>query len=240
MSGVDHQGLALTDPKMNPTYPWSRKAEGMPIEGDDVPHLVVDAQRLRADVVGPEGEQPVDVAQRAGRALGQPHDVLAVVEPDLQEQHGHQVPEVHEPEHRHGGGGVGRQVHLERALGVPEVQLQRQRRHQQEGERGEQGQAVGGLDGLHPEDPLERGQDEGAGHQPGDERVEDDEDAPLELDLVGVHEPLDAVQDGVHGSPSAPSRRGRCSRSSSPWPSAASAPAPCACAGTRGWGPSGP
>ncbi len=29
--GVDHQGLALIEPKMNPTYPWSRKAEGIPI-----------------------------------------------------------------------------------------------------------------------------------------------------------------------------------------------------------------
>ena len=29
--GVDHQGLALIEPKMKPTYPWSRKAEGMPM-----------------------------------------------------------------------------------------------------------------------------------------------------------------------------------------------------------------
>src|SRR6188768_3932187 len=28
--GVDHHGFALTDPKMNPTYPCSRKADGMP------------------------------------------------------------------------------------------------------------------------------------------------------------------------------------------------------------------
>ena len=31
MSGEDHQGLALTDPKMKPTYPCSKKAEGIPI-----------------------------------------------------------------------------------------------------------------------------------------------------------------------------------------------------------------
>ena len=31
ISGVDHQGLALMEPKMKPTYPCSRKAEGMPI-----------------------------------------------------------------------------------------------------------------------------------------------------------------------------------------------------------------
>src|SRR5574341_1194642 len=26
-----HHGLAFTDPKMKPTYPWSRKADGMPM-----------------------------------------------------------------------------------------------------------------------------------------------------------------------------------------------------------------
>ena len=31
ISGVDHQGLALTEPKMKPTYPWSRNAEGTPM-----------------------------------------------------------------------------------------------------------------------------------------------------------------------------------------------------------------
>ena len=43
---------------------------------------------------------------------------------------------------------MGREVHLEGALRVPEVELQRQRRHQQEGEGGQQRQAVGRLDGL--------------------------------------------------------------------------------------------
>ena len=31
IKGDDHQGLALTLPKMKPTYPCSRKAEGMPM-----------------------------------------------------------------------------------------------------------------------------------------------------------------------------------------------------------------
>jgi hypothetical protein len=31
MSGVDHQGLALTEPKIKPTYPWSKNADGMPM-----------------------------------------------------------------------------------------------------------------------------------------------------------------------------------------------------------------
>ena len=30
ISGDDHQGFALMEPKMNPTYPCSRKAEGIP------------------------------------------------------------------------------------------------------------------------------------------------------------------------------------------------------------------
>src|SRR5581483_12185863 len=30
MSGMDHHGLALIDPKMKPTYPCSRNADGMP------------------------------------------------------------------------------------------------------------------------------------------------------------------------------------------------------------------
>src|SRR5579872_3684236 len=29
--GVDHQGFALTEPKMNPTYPCSRNADGIPM-----------------------------------------------------------------------------------------------------------------------------------------------------------------------------------------------------------------
>jgi len=30
ISGDDHHGFALMDPKMNPTYPCSRNADGMP------------------------------------------------------------------------------------------------------------------------------------------------------------------------------------------------------------------
>ncbi len=35
--GVDHQGLALIEPKMKPTYPWRRKAEGMPMRVSTYP-----------------------------------------------------------------------------------------------------------------------------------------------------------------------------------------------------------
>ena len=118
-------------------------------------------------------------------------DVATVVEPDFEEQHRHQVPEIDEAEHRHGRRAVRRQVHFQRALGMAEVQLQRQWRDQQERERGQQRQAVGRLHGFDVEDALERREDERAGHQSGDEGIENDEDAPLELDLVRIHEAFD-------------------------------------------------
>ena len=31
INGVDHQGFALIDPKIKPTYPCRRKAEGIPM-----------------------------------------------------------------------------------------------------------------------------------------------------------------------------------------------------------------
>ncbi len=37
MSGDDHHGFALTEPKMKPTYPCSRNAEGMPMRVIDQP-----------------------------------------------------------------------------------------------------------------------------------------------------------------------------------------------------------
>ena len=75
---------------------------------------------------------------------------------------------------------------------MAQVQLQRQGRHQQERQRRQQGQAVGGAHGFHLEYALERRQDEGAGHQPGDVGVEHDEQAPLQLHLVRVHESFNA------------------------------------------------
>ena len=81
-----------------------------------------------------------------------------------------------------------RQVHLERALGMSQVQLQRQRRHQQKGEGREQGEPVGGLYRIHSEHTLERRENERARHQARDEGVENDQDAPLELHLVRIHE----------------------------------------------------
>jgi hypothetical protein len=80
---------------------------------------------------------------------------------------------------------------------MAEVELQGQGSHQQKGEGREQRQAVGGAHGFHFEHALERGQNECAGHQAGDVRVEHNEEAPLQLDFVGVHETIDA---GYHCS----------------------------------------
>ena len=83
-----------------------------------------------AEVAGAEGERAVDEAGDAGCRLGFQDDVAAVVEPDFQQQHSHQVPEVDESEHGHGGGAVRREVHLEGAFGMSEVQLQGQGRNE--------------------------------------------------------------------------------------------------------------
>ena len=81
---------------------------------------------------------------------------------------------------------------------MSQMQLQRERSDQQKRECGEQGEAVSGLDGVDAEDALQRGEDEGAGDQSRDEGVENDEDAPLELDFVRVHEAFDG---NLHGTP---------------------------------------
>ncbi len=160
---------------------------------------VVSRQRSLAEVVGAQGEYPVEELLAAGSGPRGEHDVLPVLEPDLEDQDRHEVPEVDEAEHGHGRGGVRGHEHLERPLGVAEVELQGKGRHEQEGERGQEGEPVGGLDRLDPEDLLERGQDEGPGHEAGEERIEHDQDAPLELDLVGVHEAFDALKQAFHG-----------------------------------------
>ena len=57
ISGVDHHGLAFTEPKMKPTYPCSRKADGMPITVTTKPTRSSIAQRLGADVVRAQRER---------------------------------------------------------------------------------------------------------------------------------------------------------------------------------------
>ena len=83
------------------------------------------------------------------------------------------------------------QIHFQRALGMAEMQLQRERRDQKERKGGEQGEAVCRLHGFDAKDALQRCKNEGAGHQSCDERIENDEDAPLELDFVRIHEAFD-------------------------------------------------
>src|SRR5579862_5492467 len=71
------------------------------------------------------------------------------------------------------------------------MQLQRQGSDEQEGQGCEQREAVRGLHGFHAKNALERGKDKGAGDESRDEWIENDEDAPLELDFVRIHEAFD-------------------------------------------------
>ena len=86
---------------------------------------------------------------------------------------------------------------------MPQMKLKGQGRHEEEGQGRQQRKPVGGLKGLHVEDPHQGGQDEGPGHQAGDVRIEHDEDAPLEFHLVRIHESAYGVQKAfVHGASS--------------------------------------
>ena len=87
----------------------------------------------------------------------------------------------------------GVRVHFKRTLGMAQVKLQRQRRHQQKRQRRQQRQPVGRLHRFHVEDALQRRQDERARHQPGDEGIEHDQHAPLQLDFVRVHEAFNTL-----------------------------------------------
>src|ERR1051326_4741006 len=124
-------------------------------QGDEIAEAFVDGERTFAHVIGAEGEHAIDDSRQSRGALRFQNNVAAVVEPDFQQQHRHQIPEIDEAEHGHGGGAVRREIHFERAFGMTEMQLQRERRDQQKREGGEQRQAVGGFDGLHAEDALE-------------------------------------------------------------------------------------
>ena len=116
ISTLLHHGLALTEPKMKPTYPCSRNADGMPMMVMNFP-----AWRRSAAPLGEMSVAPRSASGECSRAspfsLPRPeHEVLAVVEPDFQQQHHHQVPGVDEAEHGHGRVQVGRQEDLEGAL----------------------------------------------------------------------------------------------------------------------------
>jgi len=56
ISTLLHHGLAFTDPKMKPTYPWSRKAEGMPT-------IVMMCTALRSNAIA-SGETFVEPSER--------------------------------------------------------------------------------------------------------------------------------------------------------------------------------
>ena len=164
-----------------------------PDKGDDPAHFVIDVQRAFADVARAQRHDFVDHAQQALRLLGENHDVAAVVEPDLENQHRHQVPEVNVAEHGHGRAAVRRKVHLRRALRVAKVELQRQRRVEQKGQRREQRQPVSRLYRFHAEDAHQRRQNECARHQTRDVGIQNDQHAPVQRDFVGIHVAFNAA-----------------------------------------------
>src|SRR5271157_3209780 len=111
---------------------------------------------------------------------------------------------------------------------MAKMELQWKRGNDQESQRRKQGKSVCRLHLLYTKHALERRQDEGASHQPGEKRIENNEDAPLELHLIGIHE---SFHDCFFLT--GPNRRGCCRTASSQSRDAASRPAPCASSGTR-------
>jgi hypothetical protein len=83
------------------------------------------------------------------------NEVGAVLEPDLEQQHDHQVPGVDEAEHGHRRLEVRREEDLERPLGMAEMRQQRKRGDDQESQRGQHRQPVGRLDLLDPKNLLQ-------------------------------------------------------------------------------------
>src|SRR5664280_3600353 len=97
------------------------------------------------------------------------------------------------------------------------MQLQGQGSDDQESERRQQGEPIRGLYRLHHEDAFQRGQNERASHQPREERIKHDQDAPLEFHFVRVHEAFNRnLQQELLIAPSHPSRS---KTASSGWPS---------------------
>ena len=71
---------------------------------DRITHLVVDAARLGADVIRSQRQRPVNEPRPTGGGLRQPHDFGAILQPDFEQQHHREIPQVNEAEHGHGRG----------------------------------------------------------------------------------------------------------------------------------------
>jgi hypothetical protein len=76
---------------------------------------------------------------------------------------------------------------------MAEVHLQRQGRDEEKCQGGEERQPVSRPDRDHIEDPFERRENERAGNQSRQERIQDDQHAPLQFDFVRVNESFDAL-----------------------------------------------
>ncbi len=128
----------------------------------------------------------MDPAHREALAPRHDDEIAAVLEPDLQEQDTHQVPGVDEPEHGHRRAQVRGEEDFERALGPGQVQEQRERGYEQKGQRGQQRETVRPMQRLDVEDLHEGGEYERARDQTGEVGVDDDQNRPVDLDLIGI------------------------------------------------------
>src|SRR6266511_3165215 len=70
-------------------------------------------QRALTDIARAKGERAVEQAPPPGRALRQQHNIAPEVEPDLQQQHRPQIPQIDKAEHGHGRTAVRSQIHLQ-------------------------------------------------------------------------------------------------------------------------------
>ena len=92
-----------------------------PDDGDPLSRLRVEPEGLLGEVRGPQGEDRVEPPPQSRGCPGPVHQVLTVVEPDLEEEDHHEVPRVDEPEHGHGRGRVRRHEDLVGPLRVTQV-----------------------------------------------------------------------------------------------------------------------
>ena len=165
--------------------------------GQDLHRLFIQHQGLLAQVVGPEGEQPVEAvpdvfrqspAGLVAQSQGGFHEMPAVDKPQLRGDD-HPIDGKDDAKGGNGRGEVGGEHHLDAPERLLQMQEERQERHRQERKGKDQGKAGDVLQLFHAEDVVEGGEDKGPGHQAGHERVHDDLDGPVDV-LIGIDEEL--------------------------------------------------
>src|ERR1035437_1152374 len=191
--------IRLDGSEDEPDVPVEQEGGWNADDGDHLDRLLVELRGFLARVRGEQGEHPVDHLHGGAFTLRPDDELPPVGEPDLQEEHHHQIPCVHEPEHRHRRCQVRREEYLVRPLGMPEVQQQRERRDEHEGERRQHGQPIDRLQFLDVEYLHERREDERTRDEPREVRIHDDEQAPRSLGFVRVDEAGGLREQPQHG-----------------------------------------